>query len=89
MKLLEKEDVQKMLENHIRWLRGEVGGERICLENVDFGEFDFSFYTLESAIFNECDFSEASTIGTVVDGAQFTKCIFNENLKEFGRVFVC
>ena len=48
-----------ILENHKKWLRGEVGGERANLRSADLGSADLGSANLESADLSGADLSGA------------------------------
>ena len=74
-----KIDLQKILENHQRWLESkEENGERADLSNTDLHEIDLREVSLRSANLRRCNLRKANLFASNLHGADLHKADLRE-----------
>ena len=68
---MKRELIQKMLELHEKWLRGEADGQRANFERADFQGTDFRGTDFQGANCRGANFREANFQGANFEGANF------------------
>jgi len=82
------EDLIAVIEQHVKWLRGEAHGERAILVNADLACADLACVNLEKADLTRAtlyltNFHNVDLRGANLEGAFFAKCILsNANFED-------
>lgn len=71
-----KIDLPKLLQKHVRWLRGDQGGERLDVRGQDFSTLSFAGQELTQASLRDCRFDDADFTGAILINADLSDSSF-------------